>query len=497
MLIARTPVDIQPRAGRSRPDGQCRHGTFVLLALSCVIGTPVRADVIGTPVRADEVSGHWEGEVELPSIGSVQIMIDIARTEAGWGGTFHFPMQGVTDAPLVDVEVEDERVRFSVSGISGSPLFDGQLKGGRIIGTYSQFGASTTFWLGRKSLKPPARPQTPNGPFPYLAKEVEFHNANTRLAGTLTIPAGDGPFPAVVLISGSGSQDRDETFLGHKPFFVIADHLTRAGIAVLRTDDRGVGGSTGNIFDSTTSDFADDALCGIRFLQRHPKISRDRIGLLGHSEGGTAASLAASRSSDVAFVIMLAGAAAPLWEIFPRQIELIGFAEGTSKDKIDEEVSLWRGLFEIYQSDMKEEELDKETRRIIAMLVRLDADGKDAQDLKAAEEKELRLVQSQWFRFIARFEPRSAIRKVRVPVLALNGGLDLQVDAAQNLPRIEQALREANNDDVTVVRLPGLNHLFQKTETGKLSEYNSNEQTIWPPVLERLERWISVRFIDR
>lgn len=449
------------------------------------------------PAVAGDLSGHWEGVVELPTVGEIQVMVDLSRVGDTWTGSIDLPMMGKTGVPLGNIVITTDRVRFSLEGVSGEPTFDGRIHESEIRGTYSQFGASAPFRLSREAVKRPARPQEPKPPFPYLTEEVTYYNGDIKLVGTLSLPPGDGAVPGVVMITGSGRQDRDETVLGHKPFLVIADHLTRSGIAVLRMDDRGAGESTGNIFDATSSDFAEDALIGVRWLKAHDRVAGDRIGLLGHSEGGTVAALAASRSSNVAFVIMLAGAAVPLSDVFPRQIELIGLLDGDSKDKVDAEVALWRELFDIHRTEPDESKLDAAVHDVVERLAELETSDEDPESRAASRKQTLKLVRSRWFRYIAVFDPFTAIREVKVPLLALNGGLDLQVDAAQNLPRIRQAVREGHNADATVLRLAGVNHAFQRAETGRISEYAAIEETISPEVLTILSDWISARFVQR
>src|SRR5436309_3642962 len=255
------------------------------------------------PARAAEraaVGGHWEGEINLPQNQVLQVKVDLEEASGAWKGTIDIPAQGAKGLPLEPITVQGPKVRFVIAGVPGAPTFDGTLENGEIRGSFTQSSASLTFRLGRQAVEPIHRPQEPKPPFPYTAEEVTYKNGDVKLAGTLTIPPGDGPFPAVVLITGSGPQDRDETVMGHKPFLILSDYLSRHGLAVLRADDRGVGGSTGSTSGSTTADFAQDALAGVRFLKTHAKIDPAKIGLIGHSEGGVIAPLAASQSPDVA-----------------------------------------------------------------------------------------------------------------------------------------------------------------------------------------------------
>ena len=275
----------------------------------------VMAVVIGLSVSyaEDRVAGHWAGEIEIPG-QPIAVKIDLTINDSDWSGTIDIPAQGAKGLPLSEIGVtendEGVQVKFSIRGIPGNPTFDGELQDGAISGRFSQSGATFDFRLSRDIVvKDPKRPQEPKPPFPYKIEEVAFQNGTVNLAGTLTLPQGDGPFPAVLLISGSGLQDRDETLVGHKPFWVLADHLSRADIAVLRVDDPGIGKSTPHPKPPTTADFATDVEAGVAFLKRDRRVSS--IGLIGHSEGGLIAAIVASRSSDVGFIVLMAGPGVP------------------------------------------------------------------------------------------------------------------------------------------------------------------------------------------
>lgn len=441
---------------------------------------------------AETAAGHWEGAIELPAgTGKLQILVDLAQADAAWSGTIDIPAQGAQDLPLDGIAVDGAKVRFSIAGVPGQPTFDGILEEGALSGTFSQGGATMPFRLGREKLAGPKRVQEPKPPYPYASEEVTYTNGDVTLAGTLTLPPGDGPFPAAVLITGSGPEDRDETVFGHKPFWILADHLSRQGIAVLRADDRGVGGSTGNVAQSTTADFARDALAGVAWLRKHPKIAKDRVGLIGHSEGGVAAPLAASESADVAFVVLLAGTGVPGSEILLRQIEALAKTAGATAEQIAKGLDSQRQIYAVLRS-----ETDPAARRArLSEVLKAGAAGQAADQvtdqLIAAQ---VERIENPWFRFFLDYDPRPALRKVKVPVLALNGDLDLQVLVDQNLPEIEKALREGGNPDVTVRRLPGLNHLFQPAKTGSLAEYTASEITMAPEVLASISDWIRSRF---
>ncbi|HYV38535.1 MAG TPA: alpha/beta fold hydrolase, partial [Gemmataceae bacterium] len=368
-----------------------------------------------------------------------------------------------------------------------------------IVGEWKQGGVSVPLTLKRVDKLPVAlRPQEPKRPFPYREEEVVYENkkANVKLAGTLTLPKGDGPFPAVLLITGSGAQNRDEEILGHKPFLLIADYLTRRGIAVLRVDDRGIGGSTGSVSSSTSADFAVDVLTGIDFLKAHKEIDPKRIGLAGHSEGGIIGPMVASESKDVAFVIMLAGSGVPGDEILLAQNKLILEAKGATKADIDLQLKLLTMVMGILKAEADPKVSEK---RILEEFAKWKEKAPDEEKKLLAEREtgDLKAIiyglSTPWFRYFFSHDPRPALRKVQCPVLALIGSKDLQVPPQQNLPEITKALKEAGNKDFTVKELPNLNHLFQTCKTGDGSEYGNIEETMAPVVLEMMAEWILAR----
>src|SRR5262249_4567618 len=328
-------------------------------------------------------------------------------------------------------------------------------------------------------------------------EEVAYENsaAKIKLAGTLTLPRTDGPVPAVLLITGSGAQDRDESLLGHKPFLVLADYLTRRGIAVLRVDDRGVGGSTGKVSESTTDDFTGDVLAGVAFLKGHREIDKGRIGLCGHSEGALVAPLAASRSDDVAFIVMLAGTGVPGEEVIFRQQELIARAQGVDGLALAAARGSQEQIFKIMREQPDLAQAEEQIRKVVAEQIAAAAaaapDSKDA--LEAQANAQVKALFTPWYRFFLTYDPRPALRKVRCPVLALIGEKDLQVDPRQNLEPIEMALKEGGNRDYTAKELQGLNHLFQHCQTGSPAEYGKIDETFSPEALKLVGDWIVER----
>ena len=337
------------------------------------------------------------------------------------------------------------------------------------------------------------RPQTPKGPFPYEVREVKFDNrvAGITLAGTLTIPKGEGPFPAAILISGSGPQDRDSTIAGHKPFWVIADALTRRGIAVLRYDERGVGKSTGDLSQATSHDLSLDVESAMKYLSGVKKVDRRKIGLIGHSEGGYVAPMIAARNRDVSFIVSMAGPGVPGRQIVLSQTRLILEASGADPKMVEMTTQFSQGLFkQLEQSRGSNDIMQKMRQQFQQQLKGIPDSLKKQMEQSGGEASSLAQMTSPWFQFFAHHDPRADWRKVKCPVLAINGTLDLQVDPELNLPEIEKALMQAKNRDVTIKRLKGLNHLFQTTETGKIEEYAQLEETFNADALKLIVDWV-------
>jgi len=473
----------------SLPQGSRRFSPERLVLLTLLVLLALPAHSPAQEPASSRFAGHWEGVIRIP-VTPLTIKVDLSREQGAWSGRIDIPMQAAFGLPLSGISTAGDTIRFTIRDVTGNPTFVGVLAEGSIEGRFTQAGAAYRFNLGREEVPPPPRPQTPQPPFPYHVEEVTYQNGVVTLASTLTLPGSGGPFPAVVLITGSGGQDRDETLFYHKPFLVIADHLTRSGIAVLRADDRGVGGSTGDIGSATTSDFAEDALAGVRMLMQRPEIDPGKIGLLGHSEGGVVAPIAAARSDDVAFIILLAGTAVPGRDVLIRQLAEISRANL----RVDEWIERQR-MLQMAALDAVIAHADPDTIRIrIERLVRMQSPIADEDEVQRGVQREMARLQTPWYGYFLTYDPRTALRRVSVPVLALNGTLDLQVLHDQNLPEIESALREAGNRDVTIRLFEGLNHLFQTARTGSPLEYANIEETIAPEVLDTIREWILERF---
>jgi uncharacterized protein len=471
--------------GKVSSDGSTISGTWSQ-------GQPLPLDFkrSATPVKAQhqlakpsDIDGTWLGTLTVNADMKLRVVFHIVNTDDGLRATLDSPDQGVKGMPVGKVTRDGANLKLDMQKIGGS--FEGQIAPdiNSIVGTLTQ-GAAIPLVLRRvkdESELEIRRPQNPTKPYPYRDEEVSYENKfqNVTLAATLTIPQGKGPFPGVVLITGSGPQDRDEGLLGHKPFLVLSDYLTRHGIAVLRADDRGTGKSTGDFSTATTADFATDTEAGIAYLKTRPEIDPHKIGLIGHSEGGIIAPMVAARNSDVAFIVMMAGSGVPGDEILVAQVQAIAESSGKSHDEAVKDGAREREIVAIVKTEKDPVILEKKLRDKMA------EDG-----LEAQLGVEIKALTSPWFRYFMTYDPATALRKVTCPVLAINGEKDMQVPSKQNLPPIRKALEEAGNKHAEVDELPGLNHLFQNAKTGSPNEYASIEETISPVALEKMASWI-------
>ena len=442
-------------------------------------------------------AGTWQGTLQFPG-AELRLVFRISQNSDGsWTALLDSPDQGAKDIPTSKVVVENDRLLIESQIVAGGFSGKSNADFSEIAGQWKQAGLEIPLVLKKTDrVTGPARPQEPKKPYPYLEEEVVYDNAaaGIKLAGTLTLPPGGGPFTAVLLITGSGAQDRDETVMGHKPFWVLADYLTRRGIAVLRVDDRSVGGSGGDFSTSTTLDFAGDVLAGIAYLKSRKEIDPGRIGLIGHSEGGLIAPLAAVKNpKDVAFIVLMAGPGIVGEEILLLQGKLIGKANGSSDSAIALDSEQQKKMFRILKEEKDPAAMEARLRQAMKeTMAKLSAEEQKKLP-PAAQEASLRMIMSPWFRFFLTYDPRPALRQVTCPLLAVNGEKDLQVPPAENLKAIAAALKAGGNAKFTVKQLPGLNHLFQTAQSGSPSEYAGIEETIAPAALQLIGDWIQER----
>lgn len=440
---------------------------------------------------AQNITGTWNGLLSVQGT-QLRLTFHVNEDENGYSATMDSPDQGAFGIPASSTHYESALITIEVANIGIK--YTGTLENRTITGTFRQGAFETPMNLTRESMAPekPNRPQEPIAPFPYLTEVVTFYNSidAINLSGALTIPEGAGPFPAVILISGSGPQNRDEELMGHKPFLVLADHLTRNGIAVLRFDDRGVGDSEGDFALATSADFATDVNSAFAFLKSHSKINTDQIGLIGHSEGGLIAPMVAAKNSEVAFAVLMAGPGISGAKILRLQTEDISRANGLNPEQISEELDLLNTFLNILESEKDAESAKQNLTATLQALFNENPErlpeGTDADTYIAGSLKQV----TPWMVYFLKHDPATTLLQVRCPVLAINGEKDLQVASAINLEAIKNALESGGNRSVTIKELPGLNHLFQECETGSPSEYAQIEQTFSPIALQVISDWI-------
>lgn len=433
----------------------------------------------------------WWGSLQVGG-ARLRIVLHLQRTPDGsWLGTMDSPDQGVTSIPVSTITIEGKRLLLKVDSVQGE--LEGTLSedGQAIKGEWRQGGATFPITLTRGQPPMPKRPQEPKPPLPYRVEEVVIlqRKGKFRLAGTLTLPNGKPPFPALVCFTGSGAQNRDQEVFGHKPFLVIADYLTRRGYATLRMDDRGVGKSEGDLKNATTLDFVEDLLAGVAYLKTRKEIDHRRVGVLGHSEGALVVTIACAKApKEIAFAVLLAGTGVPGEQILYRQAELIAQKSGIAQPLIERNRKLQERVFEILKREKDDEKASQQIYE--ALLENLSGMAQPNDNQKKILMEQAKSYTSPWFRTFIRLDPTPYLRKVHCPVLVLNGELDLQVDPDQNLPAIERALKEGGNHHCTIKRLPQLNHLFQKAKTGLITEYAQIEETFSEEALQIIADWL-------
>ncbi len=449
---------------------------LVLVASGCGAGS------------AKGVEGLWQGKLKVPG-GELRIVFHISKAADGkLSATLDSPDQGAAGIPVEECAFSNGKLTLAAKSIGGG--FEGTMKNdGTIEGNWRQAGASLPLVLMRiEKVETAIRPQEPKPPYPYKEQEVTVQNkaAGITLAGTLTEPDAGGPFPAVVLITGSGPENRNEEVFGHKPFLVLADYLTRQGIAVLRCDDRGVGRSGGDSRTATTADLATDAKAEFEYLKTRKDIDPKRIGLIGHSEGGIIAPIVANEAPDVAFVVLMAGPGVPGDSVLMLQSYLVAESEGAAASTLAKNAAVERAMLDLAKTNLDSAQVWTKLRALVRQRMRT---GPDSLSDQAAEQS-ARALLTPWFHFFINYDPRPALKKLKQPVLAVNGEKDVQVAPKENLAAIEAALKAGGNQDYVVRELPGLNHLFQTATTGGVREYAKIEETISPTALKVMGDWI-------
>ncbi|HJN71453.1 MAG TPA: alpha/beta hydrolase [Phycisphaerales bacterium] len=462
----------------------------------CISQMTIWLLVISCAAFADDETRLYSGAIEVPTLGPLQMTLGVSDTDEG---TFLFmtvPTQNAVNIPLAATYNKDTQL---VAELPQAGLVftvkenDDQTE---LVGRMDQGGMTFPIAFARGNKVPElVRNQMPEGPFPYTSTEISaLHPDGHTLAGTLTIPKGEGPFACAVMISGSGMQDRDESLMGHKPFLVIADYLTREGIAVLRFDDRGVGGSAVEdieaLQNATSADFATDVAVMIDAARWQPNIDPFRVGVIGHSEGGIIGPLVALEDEKLAFVVMLAGPGVPGYALMPVQQAMLMQVSGADQALVDNVVNASMNIYEMYRDGVSEIDLRAQMMELIDLQLQSQNLTVSIDEFDEITDVGIAQLETPWFQWFLFHDPAPVLAQMTCPVLAMNGTLDTQVSSLQNLPVIEEAITNAGGE-VTIMEFEGLNHLFQKATTGAVSEYSQIETTFEPVALEAMGDWLA------
>lgn len=448
-------------------------------------------------LSAQEITGQWNGALKVQGT-QLRLVFNITKIDNGVSSTMDSPDQGAKGIPTTTTSFENSILKITIA--SAKIEYEGTLgKDNVIVGTFKQGGQSFPMNLSKEKIEKEKliRPQETINPYPYYSEDITFENkkAGISLAGTLTLPNKDGVFPVVILISGSGPQNRDEELLGHKPFLVLSDYLTKNGIAVLRYDDRGTALSKGDFKTATSADFATDVESAITYLKTRKEINKKKIGLIGHSEGGLIAPMVASKSKDVAFIVLLAGTGIQGDRILLLQQKLIGKASGVSDEDLQKSELENRKVFDIVNKSTNLEKLNIDLTDFIKQTLKDNPNTEKPEGMNDDDFVKLQVKQiaTPWMQYFIKYNPAPALEKVKCPVLAINGEKDLQVPPKENLEAIKKALTKGGNKKVTIKEFPNLNHLFQECKTGSPDEYATIEQTFSPIALTEILKWLQTQ----
>ena len=447
---------------------------------------------------SQDITGTWNGVLNVQG-QKMTLVFHIENKDGKLTSTMDSPDQKAFGLPVDTTTFKENTLTIEIPKFkikyTGTPNADFS----EIDGNFAQGGATFPLKLDRKPIEKQEviRPQTPKAPFPYKVEEVSFNNTkdNISLAGTLTYPNTAGKFPVVILVTGSGPQDRNEELFNHKPFAVIADDLTKKGIAVLRYDDRGVGKSTGDFANSSTEDFANDVRSAIEFLKTRPEIDKTKLGLIGHSEGGMIAPMVAVNNKDVKFIVLMAGPGTPIDELLIEQSTRYSQLQGADATTIATNTKIQKDTYAFiknYKANDFEKDLTAFLKTEMSNLPE-NVKPQTEEELNESVKNQVDAVNNKWFLYFIKYNPAINLSKLKCGVLAMNGSLDFQVPAKTNLKAIETALKSAKNKNYKIVELPELNHLFQEATTGSLDEYSIIEQTISPKALSTMSDWILVQ----
>lgn len=429
---------------------------------------------------------------------SITIIIEMEKAGEKFSSKIYIPEQMIFAHKISSTRIMGDTLVFQLSDFRAK--YEGIINSEKDLfeGIWSQNKIETPLKLSFATDETRfdfSRPQEPVAPFPYVEQEIIVKNkkAKVELSGTLTLPSTEGKFPLIILVTGSGPQNRDEELFGHKPFWIIADYFARNGVAVYRYDDRGYAKSTGVFGEASSYDFMTDAMSAVKQLKKHPNIDKKRIGIAGHSEGGMIALIAAAKyPKDLAFIISLAGPGVNIIDLLLKQSEEINRASGLNETQIE----IVRNFnYNFFNLALTEKEIKNITEKMSLLYNEL------TQDLSEDEKAELQIneamisrtaiqLRSPWMQYFLAFNPSDYLKKIKIPVLAINGSLDIQVDADENLSAIERYLTEAKNKNFKIVKIENVNHVLQTSKTGVIRDYMLNKETVSPEILKQMHEFL-------
>ena len=457
---------------------------------------PILILFLHTSVQAQkDIKGDWNGYIDLTT-SKLEIIVKFTHDDTGYNGSIDIPAQSAYGLKLSKVVYNAPDISFVLEVPNAPANFKGVHLGDSISGEFLQAGFKGTFYLSSK----PREEDKEKSDASFKEEEVKFSNGDITFAGTLTLPLKEGKHPAAILITGSGPQNRDENILGFKIFKIIAEHLSTNGIAVLRYDDRGVAESTGKSVDESTSEeFAEDVSAAMEFLKKRNDINPEQIGLIGHSEGGIVAPLTASKRTDVAYIVSIAGTGVNGAEIILEQTKLISLANGEDSARVNKDYDETKVALYMIVNGASGEELKSLIKK--SAEEQFDNLG-ETEKSKITDKSEwvnektdnaYKTLTSTWMKYFLKHDPAETWKKITCPVLALFGGLDLQVSVLQNEEPVRLALTEAGNKDFEIKVFPKANHLFQEAKTGSTSEYSVLKKEFIDGFLDYILDWISKR----
>ena len=456
---------------------------------------------------SQNIIGDWGGKIKIQGI-QLRIVFHISKDTVLYNATLDSPDQGAFDLPVDSIFFNDENLKMVMTKLGAQYTGTYNSEQDEIKGHFMQMGQSFELNLNRTTIneEKKKRYQEPEEPYPYVSEKITFENktADITLAGTLTLPKKEGKFPAVILISGSGAQNRDEELLGHKPFLIISDYLTKQGIAVLRYDDRGTAKSKGDFSTATSEDFASDAEAAFNYLLKRKEINKQNIsllinfiyeqniGLIGHSEGGLIAPMIAAKNKNIAFIVLLAGPGISGEKILLMQSQLIGKANGATEKELKASNKLNKKIYSLLKNEKDTSILKQKVNHLLSDEFKKQNATSEMSEKQLNEliKHQITTLTSAWFRYFLSYEPATNLKKITCPILALFGSKDLQVPPEANEKAIKKALEKAGNNDFKTLIIPNLNHLFQECKTGSPSEYAKIEQTFSPIALKEISVWI-------